>query len=455
MNRTRRSVDDIPEVETTCTLDLPMVDSFDFQPVADVTDTAGAPLTPSEIAAVKAVTEPKPRSTPAPLFCDFKRNKLPAATIENLKALLKYMRADVKFNLLSRRCEVVIPGVTANADNAESVLLAALNSEAARWELPETSVEKYLLSVADENAYNPFCNFVLSKPWDGVSRFSDLVGCLVTKTPELAYMGLRKTMLGVLAGNFNPSGLGDPPPVLTLTGAQGAGKTTLFRNLIPSEVENGFLEGVTLDPSNKDSVMEATTRALVELGELDATFRKADISKLKAFITRHRDTYREPYGKKDVSRARRSVFVASVNDTKFLVDTTGNRRFLVLEVQDVKLFDGDIQQVWAELYAVWQAGKERHWLTRDETKIIEVHNANYVQHDEVVDLLDSWFVWKDYKPGDKGVYMSATKIALHIDLKPDKNVINRIGAQIRKLHILHKVPEDKRKDRKSCYWVPA
>lgn len=389
-------------------------------------------------------------------FKDLSRRKQPTATIANFRKLLDIMEATVRFNELSRRCEISLPDFKATSENAEDIAVAMIMSEAARLELPESTVDRFLLLEADRNAYNPFRDFVLSRPWDGVSRIETLAACLKTKTPEMdemARIAVRKMLLGVIAGNFNPNGVGDPPPVLVLAGVQGAGKTTFFRRLIPSNVDRGFLEGVTLDPSNKDSVMECTTHALVELGELDATFKKADISRLNAFITRHKDTYREPYGRRDRTRVRRSVYVATVNVIRFLVDWYGSRRYIGIEVISVDFFNDDIQQVWAEAYELWKRG-ERHALTRDENEKLKIHNAQFTQHDEVHDLVSEHLKWGAYVK-DKFTYRTATDIAIMVGLKPDKAITNRVSASIRRLHVEYAIPDDVRIDRKGRYAVPT
>lgn len=390
-----------------------------------------------------------------PIFPDYRRNKQPASTIENLRALITYMQATVRFNQLSRRVEISLPGFKATTDNAEEIAIAIITSEAARWELPESTVDKFLLVEADRNAYNPIRDFILSRPWDGTKRLKAYSDCLVTTTPEIAEIGVRKMMLGVVAGNFNANGVGDPPPVLTLAGPQGAGKTTFFRNALPNYIDRGFLEGMTFDPSNKDCVMEGTTHGIVEFGELDATFKKAEIARLKAFLTRHRDTYREPYGKRDITRGRRTVYVATVNDLRFLVDRTGNRRFLGVEVSDVKFFHDDIQQVWAEVYHLWQGG-ERHALTRDEAKMIDVHNLQFTQHDEVHDLVSEKLKWLAYdsETAKAFTYRTATDVALLVGLHADKSITNRVATAVRKLQVEHGIPDDQRRDRKDRYLVP-
>jgi putative DNA primase/helicase len=72
-------------------------------------------------------------------------------------------------------------------------------------------------------------------------------------------------------------------------------------------------------------VMSAVSHWVVELGELDSTFKKSDVSVLKAFITRRQDKLRRPYARRDSVFPRRTVFAGTVNDYQFLHDNTGNR----------------------------------------------------------------------------------------------------------------------------------
>ena len=42
---------------------------------------------------------------------------------------------------------------------------------------------------------------------------------------------------------------------------------------------------MALDPEDKDSLKRVISHWIIELGELEATFKKADINKLKSYIT--------------------------------------------------------------------------------------------------------------------------------------------------------------------------
>jgi putative DNA primase/helicase len=123
--------------------------------------------------------------------------------------------------------------------------------------------------------------------------------------------------------------------VLTFVGEQGVGKTRAFKDLT-ADLPEIFHEGATLDPSNKDSVISSISHWIVELGELDSTFKKSEISQLKAFLTRDTDVVRRPYAKRDSTYPRRTVFAGTVNEYQFLHDTTGNRRFWPIEITQVK-----------------------------------------------------------------------------------------------------------------------
>ena len=71
--------------------------------------------------------------------------------------------------------------------------------------------------------------------------------------------------------------------VLVLQGHQAIGKTSWLAALVPKG-SDWFLDSVALDPEDKDSVKRAISHWIIELGELEATFKKADINKLKDMV---------------------------------------------------------------------------------------------------------------------------------------------------------------------------
>ena len=163
--------------------------------------------------------------------------------------------------------------------------------------------------------------------------------------------------------------------VLTLQGKQGLGKTAWVASLVPDVKLRAqtVLLNHHLDGSNKDSITRAASNWIVEIGELDSSFKK-DVARLKGFITADTDKVRRPYGRLDSEYPRRTVFCATVNDSNFLVDSTGNSRWWTIPVTKINYQHGiDMQQLFAQLVIDYENGTQ-WWLTPEEERVLEQHN---------------------------------------------------------------------------------
>jgi putative DNA primase/helicase len=147
-----------------------------------------------------------------------------------------------------------------------------------------------------------------------------------------------------------------------------------------------------LDPHNKDSILGAITHWIVEIGELDSSFRRSDVSRLKGVLTSDSDKVRRPYAKSESEYQRRTVFAATVNEENFLVDHTGNTRWWTLPLASIDFEHGiDMQQVFAQLASDFHAGAQ-WWLTKDEEALLEKHNSEHrsvsLMRDRLMEILD-------------------------------------------------------------------
>lgn len=93
--------------------------------------------------------------------------------------------------------------------------------------------------------------------------------------------------------------------------------------------------------------------------------KKADIEKVKAFLSTSDDKYRPSYGKVVESHPRQCIIIATVNGERgYLRDITGNRRFWIVKVQQKKQkknwnFDEEFRaQFWAEAKEIWLSGEK-------------------------------------------------------------------------------------------------
>lgn len=194
-------------------------------------------------------------------------------------------------------------------------------------------------------------------------------------------------------------------------------------------MHDSFLEGATLDPSNKDSVMTIASHWIVELGELDATFRKADLAQLKAFITRKVDKFRRPYARKDSEFPRRSVLAGTVNDAEFLYDNTGNRRFWAVPVDAIHINRSiDIQQLWAEVKTWYDAGETWHF-NQQEQLSLQQHNSQFEAVDPVAEKILMKFNFQDMS---KATWLTATRIAELAGIEsPSRSELTRVSSTVK------------------------
>ena len=300
--------------------------------------------------------------------------------------------------------EVLVPGLFCVLDETDNTALNSVTDYALRAGMTPSRIPEILSALAAQRPYCPVQAYINSASWDGISRFAQFTGQIACGNTAFALLLWRKWLIQAVAAVFEQKGISNAG-VLALTGAQGVGKTLLFKDLT-SGVPAVFLEGQTLNPADKDSVMSTVSHWVVELGELDSTFRKADLAQLKAFITKSQDTLRRPYARKDSTFPRRTVFAGTVNDSEFLHDPTGNRRFWPIDVRSItRDMSIDYQQLWAEVKSWYDAG-EKWYLDQTETDKLRQYSETFLVNDPDVEVLLAKFrfagcsKWVDRKMQD-------------------------------------------------------
>ena len=356
-------------------------------------------LAPIDQDGTELAVEFDPRTVDAATpFAEIDGKGRPLATIGNVAELLRRAGITVRYNVVTKDIEISIPGTTTSDDNARNVRMNEIVSLCASVRFPQSNVERFVVSVADKQQYNPVATWIQAAPWDGTSRFDALVDTIETREGfdrDWLRVLLRKWLISAVAAVFIPRGFSSKG-VLTLQGVQSAGKTTWLKRLVPFQQQHFVKTDLILNPRDKDDIIRATTCWLAELGELDATFRKADIAALKGFISRSEDDYRRPYAVHAEQIQRRTVFFASVNDEQFLHDPTGNARWWVVPVRRLNLDHGiDTQQLWAEVLTWFKTEYHggpgvRPWdLTTSELERLNHSNRDFESQDALRDLIFS------------------------------------------------------------------
>jgi putative DNA primase/helicase len=357
----------------------------------------------------------------------------PLNTVENLAYLFEQYGITARYNVIKKDVLVEIPGKKYVNDNASNCALAEINSICARNRMPVASTGEYIKLIADANSFNPAAEMIGERAWDGVSRLEELYDTLKTAPGydrDLMKLLIRRWLISCVAAALKDKGFWSKG-VLVFQGEQSLGKTAWIKALLPSARRELVKIGANIDPANKDSVSSAIGHWIVELGELDGTFRKADIAKLKAFISQDIDQLRRPYDRLESTYQRRTVFFASVNPEKFLADETGNVRWWTIPVIDVNYEHSiDVQQLWAEVATLFNAG-ESWWLSRDEEAALAEVNREHEAVDPLEERIHTMFDWT--RKG-MGTAMTATDVLISIGIdKPSKSQATDCSRLLQKL----------------------
>lgn len=186
--------------------------------------------------------------------------------------------------------------------------------------------------------------------------------------------------------------------MLILKGGQGIGKSTFFNVLCG---EKYYQENL----SDLKKTFESTQgKWFVEIGELDA-MKKAEATAIKTYITLRKETYRVPYERTSRDYYRRFVLIGTTNDNDFLVDETGNRRFIVLEcarnrksLKESVLSENaqyEIRQALAEVFQEYKEGKKFLVVPEEFEEYIEMKNRTYIMSDGLEGLVEEFLEDKD------------------------------------------------------------
>lgn len=237
--------------------------------------------------------------------------------------------------------------------------------------------------IAYENAYHPIKEYFNSLKWDGHDHIGHFTGRYLTETTGLGHAAFKRWFVGAVAKVYQRA----QNFMLVWDGPQGIGKSVLARWLCP--LPDYFIEG-PIKPDDKDFLLRMCTKLVWEVSELQSTTRKADREALKGFITTQEVTVRKAYARYDTVKPSMVSMVGTINEdgAGFLTDPTGNRRFVIIRLEQInwdytKL---DINKLWAQAVGLYRRG-EPWQLTADETALQNSINAQY----EMTSVLSTYF----------------------------------------------------------------
>lgn len=317
------------------------------------------------------------------------------ATVEEIKSFLDG-HISLRFNEITSRVEYEIP-----ADDTDSHRFMPVNDRIVNslWSQMSTITrvniqDMYRVIESDYvPVFNPFKEYLnnLSKPGEQ-DYIRELAQTVRVKGGEqeqkLWHLYLKKWLVGMVASWISEDVVNNV--ILVLIGEQGAYKTTWFNYLLPPPLKQYFYTKTNANRMSKDDILTLAQYALVCCEELD-TMRPAELNQLKAAVTMPSIDERAAYAHYHEHRKHIASFCGTGNNTQFLSDPTGNRRWLPFEVDSIlspREHPFHYEGIYAQALSLYTSGFQ-YWFTKEEIQELNRHNKQFetphLEH-ELVDL---------------------------------------------------------------------
>lgn len=259
----------------------------------------------------------------------------------------------------------------------------ALKSYAKEAGLPKSDVEDHL----DRYIFEKKPELLIDvEDWDGVDRIGSLKKYIILKDqdPEIVVEFIKDWGSKVFRRLFDSE---EQNRCLIFKGGQGIGKDSLITSLIKGF--GMYKTKFAMQANERDYLNTYSKKLVVHIEEFDQT-NKMGIGFLKSLITRDEAEFRKSYGRDDVIKQMHCSFISSVNFDTFLRDPTGNRRFVVFDVERINWgYDRDWgKQIVAQFYQLYKDG---YYIDKKHIDYMTEYVKKYEQieiEDEVLPLWD-------------------------------------------------------------------
>lgn len=263
------------------------------------------------------------------------------------------------------------------------------------------SIEKVrnaINDVADANPVDTAIKWLGELRWDGQDRCErfliDYMGC--EDTPYSRAVSLY--LWTALAGRCMEPGVQADMAVIFVDPRQGTRKTTMVASLVPDRGWFGELD-FDLEPADLGRLMRG--KLVCELSELKGLASR-DAGSIKKFISAREDEWVPKYQEISKPYPRRCVFIGTANETEFLADPTGERRWL-----PIMTGRGEIDAIVRDRDNLWAEARERFKLGgvafEDAERLGEAEHAKFKAIDPLQDRVEQWLCTAGlggYVPGE-------------------------------------------------------
>ena len=280
--------------------------------------------------------------------------------------------------------------------------------------------------------FNPFEDYFFNLPTydEKTDYITELANTITTTKQDLWQQCFKKWLVAMVGCVLDDKVINHT--VIVFSSKQGLGKTTWVEKLVPKPLKEYLFSG-TINPNNKDTLVQLSECMLINLDELE-NLNRSEIGSLKEIITKTQIRMRKAYGHNNETMPRRASFAGSVNTAQFLNDSTGSRRFLCFELEGIKYqHNVDINMAFSQALFLFKSGF-RYWFDQEEIKSITENNEQYQLHSPEEELLLTWF--EPCEREKANVFLNASQIAAKLAEKAKINItdgtINKLGKALKK-----------------------
>lgn len=281
--------------------------------------------------------------------CD-KEGRPIAKSQRNIRVAIRRLGVALRHDLFARRNLIEgLDGFGPALDDAAVARLWLLIDE--RFQFCP-SRDFFLTVIADAarlNAFHPVAEYLAALRWDGVPRIGRWLAAYggAVDTPYTRAVG-ELVLVAAVRRVRRPGVKFDE--MLVLESPQGTNKSSALKLLATRD--DWFTDDLPLNAETRRVIEALSGKWIVEAGELKG-LKKGGTDHLKGFLSRTHDKARMAYDHLDSEVPRQCVIVGTTNDSRYLRDTTGNRRFWPVAVTgfDLDALRRDRDQLWAEAAA--------------------------------------------------------------------------------------------------------
>jgi energy-coupling factor transporter ATP-binding protein EcfA2 len=297
---------------------------------------------------------------------DINKSGGPRASMRNAALALRRLGISLGFDLFRHRKmmsgQLLEEHEGEISDNAV-IYLRGLTINEFDFDPHSRNVSDAIASLCLEHAFHPIREMLDRLTWDGVSRIDRWLARYLGADDTPLNAEISRIMLIAGVRRVRQPGV-KFDQIVVLEGPQGTGKSTCLQILAGKE-NHSDQEILTLSAKEQMEILEGVW--IQELGEVEG-LNRAEVNKIKAFASRTTDRSRMAFQHYSAARPRQAIFVGTTNESKYLRDQTGNRRFWPVETRkiDLEALARDRDQLWAEAATREAAGEsifllEKFW----------------------------------------------------------------------------------------------